>query len=62
MLGPSVNDSLERGLLLENALGFFAVVPEIRLMGQMVQLIEALLLALDVKDASARDRVALQGG
>jgi hypothetical protein len=35
MLGPSVNDSLERGLLLENALGFFAVVPEIRVMGEL---------------------------
>jgi hypothetical protein len=28
---PGVDDFFERGLLFENALGFFAIVPEIRL-------------------------------
>jgi hypothetical protein len=28
---PAVDDGFKRGLLLENALGFFRVVPEIRL-------------------------------
>jgi hypothetical protein len=43
-------------------LGFFRVVPKIGLPGELIQLIDALLLAFDVKDASAKARAALPGG
>jgi hypothetical protein len=59
---PGINDGFERGLLSDNALSLFAVVPKIRLCGDLVQLGDALLLSLEVKDASARVRVALPGG
>jgi hypothetical protein len=58
---PKIDDALEGGLLFENALGFFAVVPEIRLRGQSVQLLDPLLFSFDVKAASARVGVALRG-
>ena len=62
MLLPGVDDAFEGGLFPENALGFFAVVPKIRLDGELVQLLDALLLAVDVKDASAKARAALRSG
>lgn len=62
MLLPSVDDTFDGGLFSENALGFFAVVPEIRLGCESVQLFDALLLARDVKAASAKALRALQGG
>jgi hypothetical protein len=59
---PGIDDAFESGLLFENALGLLAVVPEIRLCGELIQLGDALLLSLEVKDASATNRVALPGG
>ena len=59
---PSIDDRFEPGLLFEDALGFFAVVPEIRLGSELVQLCDPLLFSFDVKAASARDRGALPGG
>jgi len=62
VFSPRIDDALERGLLFEDALRFFAVVPEIRLGGESVQLFDPLLFALDVKAASAKVRAALRGG
>ena len=62
LLLPSVDDSFDGGLFFEYALGFFAVVPEIRLGCDRVQLFDALLLACDVKAASAKALRALQVG
>jgi hypothetical protein len=61
MLRPCIDHRLERRLFLEDRLGFFCVVPEIRLGGDPVQLLDPFLLRFDVKDASAGDRVALRG-
>jgi hypothetical protein len=36
MLGPSIDNALESGLLLENALSLFGVVPEIGLVSELV--------------------------
>ena len=62
MFFPRIDHRFERGLFLEYRLGFFGVVPEIRLGGDLVQLLDPFLLAFDVKDASAGDRDALRGG
>jgi hypothetical protein len=62
VLRPGVDDAFEGRLFLEDRLRLFRVVPEIRLGGDLVQLLDPLLLALDVKDASAKARVALPGG
>jgi hypothetical protein len=48
-------------LFFEDVLGFFAVVPEVRLGSQSVQLLDPLLFSFDVKAASATVRVALRG-
>jgi len=61
MLRPCLDDCFERGLFLEDRLGFFCVVPEIRLGGDLVQLLDSFLLGFDVKDASAGDRDAVRG-
>jgi hypothetical protein len=58
---PRIDYTFESGLFFEDALGFFAVAPEIRLRGQSVQLLAPLLFSLDVKAASATVRVALRG-
>ena len=58
---PKIDYAFEGGLFFEDALGFFAVVPEIRLRGQSVQLLDPLLFSFDVKAASATDRAALRG-
>jgi hypothetical protein len=58
---PSIDDAFKPGLLFEDALRLLAVVPEIRLGGESVQLCDPLLFPFDVKAASARDRVALRG-
>ena len=58
---PRIDYAFEGGLFFEDALGFFAVVPEIRLRGQSVQLCDPLLFSFDVKAASATVRVALRG-
>ena len=42
----------EQGLLLEDLLGLFGLVPEVGPGGEGYQLVDALLLAVDVKDAS----------
>ena len=52
ILLPRLQNAFETRLLLENSLGLVAVVPEIRLGGKLVQLFDALLLAVEVKDAS----------
>jgi hypothetical protein len=62
VLCPRLDDVLERRLFSEKCLGLFSVVPEIRLGCELVQFVDALLLALDVKDASAIARDALPGG
>jgi hypothetical protein len=62
VLFPGIDDGFERGLLFEDSLSLFAVVPEIRLRGDLVQLGDAFLLSLKVKDASAIARVVLPGG
>jgi hypothetical protein len=59
---PSVDNAFDGRLLSKNNLGFFAVVPEIRLGRDLVQLFDALLLTCDVKAASAKARRALLGG
>jgi hypothetical protein len=59
---PGVDDPFEGRLFLENGLGFFAVVPEIGLGRDLVQFFDTLLLAGDVKAASAKARRALRGG
>jgi len=56
---PGIYDPFERGLLFEDSLGFFGVVPEIGLGGNLGQLRDPLLLSLEVKDASGAVRVAL---
>jgi hypothetical protein len=61
MLCPCVDDRFERRLFFEYRLGFFCVVPEIGLGGDLVQLLDPFLLAFDVKDASAGDRDAVRG-
>jgi len=62
LLFPGVDDSFDGGLFFENGLGFFAVVPEVWLGCERSQLFDALLLAGDVKAASAKALRALQGG
>jgi hypothetical protein len=62
VLFPGIDDGFERGLLFENSLSLFPVVPEIRLCGDLVQLGDALLLSLEVKDASAEARAAVPIG
>ena len=62
MLFPGADSTLNRRLLSQNALRFFPVVPKIRLPGDFVQFVDALLLALDVKDASAKALLALRVG
>jgi len=61
MLCPCVDDRFERRLFFEYRLSFFCVVPEIGLRGDLVQFLDPLLLAFDVKDASAEDRDAVRG-
>jgi hypothetical protein len=62
MFRPCVDYAFESGLFLENRLGFFRVVPEIGLRGDLVEFVDPLLLGLDVKDASAKARAVLPGG
>jgi hypothetical protein len=61
MLFPISENRFESGLLFENGLSFVGVGPEIRLGGDLVQLLDALLLAVDVKAASAIAPAALRG-
>jgi hypothetical protein len=58
---PGFEDRLESGLLPKNGLRLFAVVPELRPGGSLVQLVDALLLAVEVKGASAEARAAVPG-
>ena len=62
MLFPVGEDGFEGRLFFENGLRFVGVVPEIRLGGDLVQLLDTLLLAVDVKAASATAQAALRGG
>ena len=62
VLFPGIYDAFEGGLFSENGLSFFSVVPEVGLRCDFVEFFYALLLAVDVKDASAEARVALLGG
>ena len=62
MFFPTRENRFESGLFFENGLGFFGVVPKIRLGGDLVQLFDALLFAVDVKAASATAQDALRGG
>jgi hypothetical protein len=49
-------------LLFEDGLGLVRVVPKIWLGGDLVQFCDALLLAVEVKAASASAQAALRGG
>jgi hypothetical protein len=62
MFFPTGENRFERRLFFENGLGFFGVVPEIRLGGDLAQFFDTLLLAVDVKAASAAAQDALRGG
>jgi hypothetical protein len=42
-------------------LGFVGIVPEIRLRGYLIEFLDPLLLAVEVKAASAKARAALPG-
>jgi len=59
---PSVYNILERGLLFQDTLSLFAVVPEIRLRGNSIKFLDPLAFVVEVKDASAAVRVVLRGG
>jgi hypothetical protein len=59
---PGVDNAFKRRLFLENGLGFFAVVPEIGLGGDLVQFFDAFLLSGNVKAASVKAPRALRGG
>jgi hypothetical protein len=48
-------------LFFEYCLSLFSVVPEIRLRSDLMQFIDPLLFAFDVKDASAVYRVVAPG-
>jgi hypothetical protein len=56
---PGFEDAFESGLLPKNGLRLFAVVPELRPGGSLVQLVNAPLLAVEVKAASAEARAAV---
>jgi hypothetical protein len=62
ILVPRIDDVFEARLLLENGLRLVAVVPEIGFGCEPVQLFDPLLLAVEVKDASAEARASLPGG
>jgi hypothetical protein len=59
---PRIEGVLNAGLLFEDRLRLVGVVPEIGLGGELVQLFEAFLLAVEVKDASGAGRAAPRGG
>jgi hypothetical protein len=61
MLFPTVKNVFEGGLLFEDGLGLVRVVPKIWLGGDLVQFCDALLLAVEVKAASASAQAALRG-
>jgi hypothetical protein len=58
---PGFDDALESGLLSKNGLRFIAVVPELRPGGSLIQLFDTLLLAVEVKAASAEARAGVPG-
>jgi hypothetical protein len=62
VLLPSVDDIFERGLFFQDSLSLFAVIPEIWLGRDSIQLLDPLAFFIEVKDASAAVRVALPGG
>jgi hypothetical protein len=62
VLGPASDHVFERRLLFEDALRLVGVVPEIGMVGKLRQLVDSLLLAVDVKDASAIARAAAPNG
>jgi hypothetical protein len=59
---PSVYNCFKRGLLFQNDLRFIRVVPEIGARSELIELVYALLLRFEVKDASAKVRGALLSG
>jgi hypothetical protein len=61
ILLPRIEDVFEARLLFENCLRLVAVVPEIGLGGELVQLFDPLLFAVEVKDASGEARASLAG-
>jgi hypothetical protein len=58
---PASEYRFESRLLFEDGLSFLGVVPKIRLGGDLVQFLDALLLAVDVKAASATAQAVLRG-
>jgi hypothetical protein len=62
MFLPRVDHPFEGGLLSQDCLGFFSVVPEIRLRGNLIDRVYPFLLSLEVKAASEEARAALPGG
>jgi hypothetical protein len=62
VLLPRIERVLDAGLLFEDRLRLVGVVPEIGLGGELVQLFETFLLAVEVKDASGAGRAAPRGG
>ncbi|HLT37213.1 MAG TPA: hypothetical protein VK034_13045, partial [Enhygromyxa sp.] len=63
LLGPIdvVDHLLEGGLIAEDLLGAIVVVPEARIAGRFLVLLELLELGFVVKDASAARRSGLRG-
>jgi hypothetical protein len=62
MFFPAGKHRFEGGLFFEYGLGFVGVVPKVGLGSDLAQLFDALLLAVDVKAASAIARGALRDG
>jgi hypothetical protein len=56
---PAFADAFEGGLLSEDGLGFFAVVPEVGSGSGLVQRLDSVLLGLEVKDASVEAATGL---
>jgi hypothetical protein len=59
---PSVDDRFKRGLFFQNDLCFVRIAPKIGTRGELIELVYALLLGFEVKDASAEVRGVLPGG
>jgi hypothetical protein len=61
VLLPIVYDGFKGGLFLEYCLSLLGVVPKIRLRSDLMQFLDSLLFAFDVKDASAIYRAVAPG-
>jgi hypothetical protein len=61
VLLPVVYDGFKGRLFFKYYLSLFSVVPEIRLRSDLMQFLDPLLFAFDVKDASAIYRAVAPG-